>query len=163
MSFGQLPENGQVPLRLLAFFNPNRIDESLLKESTLQVESPNLVLAMCIPMSPPAVYVIPLTESPSVTILKVYQNIRSTSPKWRTAPFSSSKLQTIRNFEDSWKAMRQCWTLWSSNGAQRWHLQTRRRIFLWEYRFRAPCPVDAVVRLITHHADIHRHMVGYFI
>ena len=52
MSFSRLPENGQVLLRVLAFFNPNRIDESLLKESTLQVEGPNLVLAMCVPMSP---------------------------------------------------------------------------------------------------------------
>lgn len=83
MSFGQLPENGQVPLRLLAFFNPNRIDESLLKESTLQVESPNLVLAMCIPMSPRAVYVIPLTESPSVTILKSVPKYPKHLPKMK--------------------------------------------------------------------------------
>lgn len=41
MAFSQLPEDAQVLLRVLAFFNPNHIDESLLKESILQVESPN--------------------------------------------------------------------------------------------------------------------------
>ena len=41
MAFSQLPEDAQALLRVLAFFNPNHIDESLLKESILQVESPN--------------------------------------------------------------------------------------------------------------------------
>lgn len=41
MAFSQLPEDAQVLLRVLTFFNTNHIDESLLKESILQVESPN--------------------------------------------------------------------------------------------------------------------------
>lgn len=41
MSFSQLPEDAQILLRVLAFFNPNHIDESLLKKSTLQVGSAN--------------------------------------------------------------------------------------------------------------------------
>ena len=41
MSSSQLPEDAQVLLRVLAFFNPDHIDESLLEESTLQVGSAN--------------------------------------------------------------------------------------------------------------------------